>query len=126
MSLKITHAEKKIGCFELRLAGRLDSESSPRFLSMVNMLFESPVHSVQLNFRDLEYVSSAGLSVILHTMKLAHAAGATFTAVEMQAPVKKVFEIVQIIPMESIFASVQEADAYFDTMQKRTRQQSGG
>lgn len=126
MPLKTTQVERKTGCFEVCLSGRLDGETSPQLQSVLRMLFECRVLSLQLNFRELDYISSAGLRVVLQAMKQAKAAKAVFMAAEMQAPVKKVFEIAQLVPMESIFASVKEADAYFDEMQKRVRQQPEG
>jgi len=43
----------------------------------------------------------------------------------MQEPVQKVFEIAQMVPMNEIFASVKEADDYFDEIQRRERQKQG-
>ena len=36
------------------------------------------------------------------------------------------FEIAQMVPMNEIFASVKEADDYFDEIQRRERQKQGG
>ncbi len=127
MPLKIAHTEKKPGCYEVTLAGRLDTETSAQLQSLVAMLFQNPpVRALQLHLRDVDYVSSAGLRAILLAMKQTRNGGGAFMVVEMQAPVKKVFEIAQMIPMNSIFASVKEADDYFDTIQKRERERSAG
>jgi len=125
MALLINQAEKKIGCFEIALSGRLDNETSPRLLGVVNSLFQSRVSALQFNMRALDYVSSAGLRVILMAMKAAKKANAAFMVMEMQEPVQKVFEIAQMVPMNEIFASVKEADDYFDEIQRRERQKQG-
>ena len=126
MALVINQVEKKIGCFEIALVGRLDNETSARLLGVVNALFQSRVNALQFNMRALDYVSSAGLRVILMAMKAAKKANAIFMVMEMQEPVKKVFEIAQMVPMNEIFASVKEADDYFDEIQRRERQKQGG
>lgn len=126
MALLINQVEKKIGCFEIALTGRLDNETSPRLLGVVNSLFQNRVVALQFNLRGLDYVSSAGLRVILMAMKAAKKVNAHFMVMEMQEPVKKVFEIAQMVPMNEIFASVKEADDYFDEIQRRERQKQGG
>ena len=127
MPLKIAHTEKKPGCYEVVLSGRLDTETSGQLQSLIAMLFQNPtVRALQLNMRDVDYVSSAGLRAILLAMKQTRNGGGVFMIMEMQAPVKKVFEIAQMIPMNSIFASVKEADDYFDAIQKREREKMNG
>jgi hypothetical protein len=48
-----------------------------------------------------------------------------FLMANLQPQIKKVIEIAQALPSESIFASIEEADAYFDAMQKKVLDQGG-
>ena len=48
----------------LELAGRIDAENAPQFEEEINSMIDN-ADSLELNLNDLEYISSAGLRVIL-------------------------------------------------------------
>jgi anti-anti-sigma factor len=121
MSLKISSREKRPTCFEVTLEGRLDTNTSPQLEAWLKRFFEYPVRWLQFNMAGVEYVSSAGIRVVLVAMKKTKAAGGAFMMTELQTPVKKVFDIARVLPRENVFASIAEADAYFDEIQKREK-----
>jgi anti-anti-sigma factor len=121
MSLKISSREKRPTCFEVTLEGRLDTNTSPQLEAWLNRFFEYPVRWLQLNMAGVDYVSSAGIRVVMVAMKKTKAAGGTFMMTELQSPVKKVFDIARVLPQENVFVSIAEADAYFDEIQKQER-----
>jgi anti-sigma B factor antagonist len=121
MTLKISSREKRPTFFEITLEGRLDTDTSPQLESLLNKLFQSQVRGLQFNMRGVDYVSSAGIRVVLVAMKKIKAGGGTFMMTELQPPVKKVFDIAQVLPRENVFTSMAEADAYFDAIQKKER-----
>jgi len=65
------------------------------------------------------YISSRGLAVVITTIKKVRAGGGKFAMAELQPPVRKVFEIAAALPEESVFASQEEADRYFDAIQRK-------
>jgi anti-sigma B factor antagonist len=65
------------------------------------------------------YISSRGLGVVISIIKRLHAHGGKFAMTELQPPVRKVFEIAAALPEESVFASPEEADRYFDAIQRK-------
>jgi len=121
MPLKISSREKRPTYFEITLEGRLDTDTSPQLEALLNQLFQNPVRGLQLNMRGVDYVSSTGIRVVLLAMKKIKAGAGTFMMAELQSPVKKVFDIAQILPSENLFTSISEADAYFDAIQKKER-----
>ena len=121
MPLKISPREKRPTYFEMTLEGRLDTGTSPQLETLLNQLFQNPVRGLQLNMRGVDYVSSAGIRVVLLAMKKIKAGGGTFMMTELQPPVKKVFDIAQVLRGENVFTSIAEADAYFDAIQKKER-----
>ena len=121
MPLKISPREKRPTYFEITLEGRLDTGTSPQLETLLNQLFQNPVRGLQLNMRGVDYVSSAGIRVVLLAMKKIKAGGGTFMMTELQPPVKKVFDIAQVLRGENVFTSIAEADAYFDAIQKKER-----
>jgi len=74
---------------------------------------------VRFEMSNLKYISSMGIRVLVKTFKALRTRKAMFAMVNLQPQIKKVFDIVATLPMESIFASVKEADEYFDAMQKK-------
>jgi len=73
--------------------GRLDSASSPDLEQRLLGLVGTPGAAVALDCRELAYVSSAGLRVLLMAAKKARAAGARIALAALQPSVRQVFDI---------------------------------
>ena len=87
MSLKI---EKK-NAETLALEGRLDTLTAPELEAEISAMFPT-VQTLTLDMEKLDYISSAGLRVILKTQKaLVKKSGLTLTHVSDE--VKEVFDI---------------------------------
>jgi anti-anti-sigma factor len=119
MSLKIDVTQKMPNYHVLALDGRLDTETYGQLEAALKKLPVSAAKGVRLDLAKLSYISSMGLRVVMQLMKTLREQKAVFQTVNMQPQIKKVFDIAAALPTESVFASVEEADAYLDTMQKR-------
>jgi anti-anti-sigma factor len=119
-TLKITTREKRSMHFEVALDGRLDGETYGQLQAIIDMLFSSKVLAIQFDLAKLDYISSLGLRVIFSTAKKVKAQGASLSVCNLQPQIKTVFKIANALPSQSIFASIEEADKYFDAMQKQT------
>jgi len=75
------------------LCGRLDSNSAPQFEKQVQDFLASPGTHLVFDFDNLDYISSAGLRVILNAAKAYKASPYNFIACAMQDHVLEVFEI---------------------------------
>jgi anti-anti-sigma factor len=69
--------------------------------------------------KDVEYVSSAGVRVILKARKVLKKQNGQALLMHLQPQVKKVFEIIKALPTTQVFTSVAELDRYLDQMQKK-------
>ena len=76
-----------------KLAGRLDSNTSPEFETKLFDAIEKGSKNVIVDFEDLDYISSAGLRVILKATKTLKGSEGTFMLCSMKDYVKEVFEI---------------------------------
>ena len=75
----------------LKLSGRLDTTTSPDLDATINEQVDS-IDELYLDFTDLEYISSAGLRVLLSAQKkMGKKGGMTLTGV--QDTVMEVFEV---------------------------------
>jgi anti-anti-sigma factor len=117
--LRIQSRETRTGVFELGLSGRIDAISADRLEDALEPMIAASPRAIQLNMAGVSYISSRGLGVIITTIKRVRAAGGKFAMTELQAPVRKVFEIAAALPEESVFASQEEADRYFDAIQRK-------
>jgi len=75
----------------LALEGRLDTVTAPEFDSVVRASLEG-VDALTIDMEKLEYVSSAGLRVLLSAQKLMNAKG-SMKLINVNETVNEVFEI---------------------------------
>ncbi len=119
MTLRIRTQERSIGVFEIALEGRLDSVAFSQLDRTLETIFSSRPKVIRLNMSKLDYISSMGLGSVVLAIKKSHEIGCRFAMVELKPGVKKVFEIAALLPEQSVFASVEEADSYYDMIQRK-------
>jgi anti-sigma B factor antagonist len=73
---------------EVLLTGRLDASATDDAAEA----FAKITSSTRMNFKDLEYISSAGLGVLFATQKRLKAAGHALTLTNMNPHVRDVFK----------------------------------
>ena len=82
------------------LAGRLDGFTSAAHEAELKALLAGDTSSVTIDLSQLEYVSSAGLRVLLMTAKLAKTKGG---AVVLSSPTSVVRDVLKISGFDKIF-----------------------
>lgn len=75
------------------LAGRLDSNTAPVFEKQLQDYIITPGSHLIFDFLELDYISSAGLRIILNTAKAYKQGPYKFVTCSMQDHVHEVFEI---------------------------------
>jgi len=76
----------------LSLTGRLDTVTAPKLQAALEELMPE-AEQIELNFSAIEYVSSAGLRILLMGQKNAQASGKSMVLKHVPAKVLEVFEI---------------------------------
>jgi anti-anti-sigma factor len=76
----------------IALEGRLDTTTAPELQKELIPEFDTAKH-IQLDFKDLVYVSSAGLRVILLGEKTAKAKGVVMSLVNVSPEIQDIFEM---------------------------------
>lgn len=74
---------------EIMLAGRFDASQ----VEVASAVFDRVMTTSRVNFKDLEYISSAGLGVLLKAQKRLNDSGQTLILVKMTKFVRDVFKI---------------------------------
>lgn len=86
-------AERDGATLVLQLHGRLDSTSSATAEAEILGHLDGGAGHVVLDFADLDYISSAGLRVILVAAKRVKAAGGAMVLCALRPHIREVFEI---------------------------------
>jgi anti-sigma B factor antagonist len=89
--------------------GRLDSNTSPGFEEKVFEAIEKGSNKMIVDFEELEYISSAGLRVILKATKQLKRTQGKFVLCAMKDYVKEVFEIAGFDSFLPIAPSIDDA-----------------
>lgn len=108
MSMEIIE-EKQDAVSVFRLNGRLDSNTSQGFEEKVFSAILDGSKNMVIDFKDIDYISSAGLRVILKATKALHREKGQIMLCSMQDYVKEVFEIAGFDTFLPIVGSMDEA-----------------
>ncbi|MFC1857678.1 STAS domain-containing protein [Thermodesulfobacteriota bacterium] len=103
----IEEKENEISIFKLQ--GRLDSNTAPGFEKQVFDAIEDGSKQIVLDFENLDYISSAGLRVILKTSKNLKVSDGRIVICSMQDYVREVFEIAGFDALLPIVATRDDA-----------------
>jgi len=101
--------KRQEGICILELLGRLDSNTSPEFERKIFEVIDDGTKSVIVNFASLDYISSAGLRVLLKASKELKRSDGKVVLCAMKDYIKEVFEIAGFVSIFPITSSVVEA-----------------
>ncbi|QSX78950.1 STAS domain-containing protein [Agrilutibacter solisilvae] len=119
MDLQIRIGPVVQGSQRVSLSGRLDTNSYDSLDAQLAPVLAGDIESLVLDLAGLSYISSAGIRSILKARKAMAGRQGKVLVVNPQPQIQKVFDVVKAVPMGDIFASVEEADAYLDAMQRK-------
>lgn len=109
--MTITQTDKD-GIMELSISGRLDAVSAVEADKSFSALLDAGHKKLLFNLTKLEYISSAGLRVLLVVAKRIQQDGGKVVLCALSDNVKEVFEISGFSSIFSIFTTVEEAVKY--------------
>ena len=120
--LEITVEHQQDNRVRVALKGRLDTNTYLQCEQRLAPLLTTPKRVLVFDMAQLDYMSSMGLRVMMKTSKALAAIGGKCLLTRLQPPIRAVIDIANALPSENIFASVEEADRYFDVMQRRVKE----
>ena len=118
MPLTIT-SEPGQGFVTIRPAGSLDSNTYMYLEEHIAAITKRKPRALVFDLKDLHYISSAGVRVIIATQKAMKAAGGEMALTNLQPQIRKVFEIIMALPSMNVFENVAELDRYLTGIQKK-------
>src|SRR5262245_60191650 len=116
MAFKVEVSERKgagdIVANVIKITGSLDNDTVGTAEKAIQPLLNKSLTTVMFILSDLTFLSSAGVSLLLMTRKVLEARKVSVGAVGMRASIRKVFDIVKVLPASQVFTNVQEMDDY--------------
>ena len=119
MSLTVTVTEKEAGVFSVSPVGSIDSNTYTILEKEVDAILGASPRAIILDMEGVVYMSSMGVRIILKAGKALKQSEGRLVVGNLQPQIKKVFEIINVLPCHEIFESVEELDRYLDVMQRK-------
>ncbi len=113
MHVKISPNQDKPGYFTVVPHGSIDSDTYLDFSDKIKPLLIATTKGVILDLAQVDYISSAGLGVLFTMKKFLKSNSGDLLFCNLKPQIKRLFEIVNALPQETLFKSVEEADIYF-------------
>jgi len=122
MPLKIQNlSQPEAGIYKFSLEGRLDGTTAGELESSLRPVLTENPKSLILNMAGLDFVSSAGIKVLIETQKTLSANKGSVLLVNLQPQIMKVLEIIKALPGITVFRNVQEMDDYLAAIQRKVK-----
>ena len=103
------HEEQVDEVTALSVKGRIDSTTAPAFGQRLESVVTAPAGRLVVDFRDLEYISSAGFRVLLVAAKRADEAGSRLVLCGLSGKVRQLFDLGGFLDLFTIAASRDDA-----------------
>ena len=122
MPLKVSIEEKGAGTYAVHPEGSIDAKTHTILGSEVDAILKKSPKLIIFDLKDVNYVSSAGVSVVLVAEQSLKLSGGKVLMVNLQPQIRKVFDIVKALPDQQIFTSVEEMDRYLKEIQRKVKE----
>ncbi len=116
-SLQVYSREKREGLFVLKPVGSINTITSQSLQEIVERICTAKPNILMFDLKRVDFINSKGLRVILKVYRVINAQGGRVVLMNFQPHIREVFEIINALPEQRIFASWREFDNYLETMQ---------
>ena len=96
------HTENRDGRTVVYIKGELDLEVAPQMRSVMEPLVERTGQGLILNLRDLKYIDSTGIGILIGIVKARHSLQAPFSVEEIPPTIRKLFDMTGIMHFLSV------------------------
>jgi anti-sigma B factor antagonist len=96
------------GVTVLEVEGRVDSVTAPDFNARLSAILGTPQRKVLIDFRQLEYISSAGFRVLFLASKQAREVGSRLALCALSGKAEELFSIAGFVKLFTIAPTCEE------------------
>ena len=119
MSLTIEKIQNNASASIFVLRGELNNRTSSQLDAAITPVLDTPTKALVLDMKDISFISSTGIGVIVKSRNMLKQKGSDLTMVNIQPQVKRVFDIMQLTPILKVCENQEELDRYLGTIQNR-------
>ncbi len=109
MSKLTMKVEKSSAGAVITLSGSLDIDTAPQFASKIKGVLDSGVKIIVCNVKDLSYIASAGLGVIISANETLRKQGGAVKLSHMNEKILKIFTLLGFDTLFDMYNSDEEA-----------------
>ena len=119
MPLLVSTVQKAKDAYVVAPSGQIDGNTHSVLENELDTILAHNPSLIALDLAEVDYLSSAGIRIILKTKKALAAHNGKLVFMHLQPQIRKVFEIIEALPSMRVFKNIQEMDEYLDRMQKK-------
>lgn len=108
METKVEHTDR-LTIFAL--SGRLDAHTAPQVREMLLRLLDEGHHHILVDMAKVNFVDSTGLSILVSGMKRCRQARGDLALMQLQQPVRIIFELTRLDKAFEIYPDRETAEA---------------
>ncbi len=97
----------------VKVTGRVDSATAPEFEKALQALLDADNSQIVVDMKETEYLSSAGVRVLVSTLKAAKRVGGDVKLAQLSQRVAEVLELAGLTPVFAIYTDLVEAVGSF-------------
>lgn len=118
MELKIRIEQTEPGVVTLLPFGSINTDTCMILDKEVEKLLTQAKKALVLDMAEVDFVSSAGIGTIAKTKNSLNKIGSDLAMINLQPQVKRVFEIIRLLPSMNVFVNTEELDEYLNRVQR--------
>ena len=119
MPLTVRTVQKALGAYVVAPNGQINGQTYDILEDELDTLLARKPSLIAMDLAQVDYLSSAGIRVILKTQKALKTRDGKMVFMHLQPQIRKVFEIIEALPTMRVFKNIEEMDDYLDRMQKK-------
>ncbi|MHC5083379.1 MAG: STAS domain-containing protein [Planctomycetota bacterium] len=119
MALKINVTQKNAFAETITLSGVLDNDSSPKLDIRINQSLAGGTKMLVMDLANLTLITSSGIGIMTKAKASLTKRGGDLAMINLQPQIKKVFDVVRLVPVLNVFESTEELDNYLVVIQKK-------
>ena len=119
MPLLVTITQKARDAYVVAPSGQIDGNTYGILEDELDAILAKNPNLIALDLAEVDYLSSAGIRIILKTKKMLTKTSGKLVFMNLQPQIRKVFEIIEALPSMRVFKNIQEMDEYLDRIQKK-------
>lgn len=119
MELEVSIIRKANGVIILLPTGSINETTCSVLKKQIDSVMDEKISTLVLDMNGVGFMSSVGIGLINSTKNKLKAKNAEFAMINLPPAIKKVFEIMSLLPTLNVFESVKELDDYLGKIQRR-------